>query len=117
MQYRRDRVDAYLEFRAALRDVLASGDVKQFRAFLRDVGAEQTDPELAAMGRWNDEALLPVMHRMVVADPKLKPHHAPSRAWLRERHIPMRVRSVGYGWSTELRQRYIVADRPTRRSA
>lgn len=117
MQNRRDRVDAYLDFRAALRDVLASGDVKQFRAFLRDVGTDQADPELTAMGRWNDEALLPVMHRMIMADPKLKEHHPASRAWLRERQMPMRVRSVGYGWSTELKQRYTAPTRPAKRSA
>jgi len=58
-----------------------------------------------------------VMHRMVVADPKLKPHHAVSRAWLREHHMAARVRSVGYGWSTELKQRYTAPPRPEKRSA
>src|SRR5688572_7393100 len=102
----RERVDAYLDFRAALRDVLATGDARQFRLFLRDSGEDLRDPEMAAMGRWSEETLLPLMHRMVLADVKLADHHDTSRQWLRERHLPMRVRPTGYGWGTELRQRY-----------
>jgi hypothetical protein len=107
-QVRSDRawLEAYLEFREQLRDTLASGDVRAFRAFLRDEGRSLGDRELEAMGRWSDEALRPLMYRMVIADPHLKAHHAEARAWLRERHIPLRVKSVGYGWSTELRHRY-----------
>ena len=102
----RERVDAYLDFRTALRDVLATGDARQFRLFLQDAGEDLRDPELAAMGRWSEETLLPLMHRMVLADAKLADHHDSSRQWLRERHMPLRVRPTGYGWSTELRQRY-----------
>lgn len=102
----RERVDAYLDFRSALRAVLATGDARQFRLFLRDSGEDLRDPELSAMGRWSEETLLPLMHRMVLADVKLAEHHGVSRQWLRERHLSTRVRPTGYGWGTELRQRY-----------
>lgn len=112
----RERVDAYLDFRTALRDALATGDAGQFRLFLRDAGEDLRDLELAAMGRWTEEALLPIMHRMIVADRKLAEHHDASRKWLRARHLPLQVRSTGYGWSTELKRRYRTTD-PSSRTA
>jgi hypothetical protein len=108
----RDRVDAYLDFRQALRDVLAAGDPHQFRLFLKDAGEDLRDPELSSMGRWSEEMLLPLMHRMIVADRKLADHHDASKNWLRERHLPLRVRPTGYGWSSELRERYKTTDQP-----
>src|SRR5438067_11807258 len=112
----RDRVDAYLDFRQGLRDVLAQGDVHQFRLFLKDAGEDLRDPELTSMGRWGEETLLPLMHRMIVADRKLADHHEESKRWLRERHMPVRVRPTGYGWSTELRERYRVVGQPEGRA-
>lgn len=106
----RDRIDAYLDFRAGLRDVLASGDAKQFRGFLRDAGEDYRDPELMAMSRWDEESLLPLMHRMTIADHHLAEHHGRARAWLREHHLPLRVRSTGYGWAEDLRRRYRSVD-------
>jgi hypothetical protein len=106
----RERVDAYLDFRQALRDVLTTGDPKQFRLFLKDAGDDLRDPELGAMGRWSEETLLPLMHRMILADRKLAEHHDASKQWLRERHLPMRVRATGYGWSTEIKARYKKTD-------
>ena len=120
-QVRSDRawLEAYLAFREALRDTLASGDVRAFRAFLRDEGRNIGDRELETMGRWNDDALRPLMYRMVIADPRLRQHHPEARAWLREHHIPLRVKSVGYGWSTELKHRYkrLSEGEQTRRTA
>ncbi len=107
----RAQVDAYLDFRAGLRDVLATGDPKALRVFLRDIGEDLGDSDLRAMGRWTDEAILPLMHRMIIADAKLADHHSASRAWLREHNLPFRVSSTGYGWSTELRGRYRSAKR------
>src|SRR5262249_12387660 len=99
-----ENMDAYLDFRASLRDALATGDPAVFRSFLRDAGQRFGDSELLAMGRWTGEALLPLMHRMIVADPHLGEHHKASRQWLREHGIAPRVKATGYGWSTELRQ-------------
>jgi hypothetical protein len=106
----REQVDAYLDFRQALRDVLATADPTKFRQFLNDAGEDLHDPELAAMGRWSEESLLPLMHRMILADRHLAAHHDASKQWLRERHLPRRVRPTGYGWSTELKARYRATD-------
>ena len=106
----RERVDAYLDFRQALRDVLMTSDPKQFKQFLKDAGEDLRDPELGAMGRWSEEALLPLMHRMILADRQLASHHPASKQWLRARHLPQRVQPTGYGWSTELRTRYKATD-------
>ena len=102
----REKVDAYLDFRQALREVLITSDPKQFKQFLKDAGEDLRDPELGAMGRWTEEALLPLMHRMILADRQLAEHHDASKRWLRERHLPQRVQPTGYGWSTELKTRY-----------
>jgi hypothetical protein len=102
----REKVDAYLDFRQALRDVLITGDPRQFRQFLKDAGEDLRDPELGVMGRWSEEALLPLMHRMILADRQLAAHHDASKEWLRERHLPLRVRATGYGWSSEIKTRY-----------
>jgi hypothetical protein len=109
-------VDAYLDFRTALRDVLATGDARQFKMFLKDSAEDLRDPELAAMGRWTEEALLPIMHRMIIADRKLAEHHRASKQWLRDRQLPLQTRSTGYGWSTELKRRYRSVD-PASRTA
>jgi hypothetical protein len=102
----RERVDAYLDFRQALREVLITADPKRFRQFLKDSGEDLRDPELGAMGRWSEEALLPLMHRMILADRQLAAHHEASKQWLRERHLAQRVQPTGYGWSTEIKTRY-----------
>jgi hypothetical protein len=106
----REKVDAYLDFRQALRDVLMTSDPRQFRQFLKDSGEDMRDPELGAMGRWSEEALLPLMHRMILADRQLAVHHEASKRWLRERHLPLRVRPTGYGWSSDLKTRYKATD-------
>jgi hypothetical protein len=101
----RERVDAYLDFRQALREVLVTSDPKQFKQFLKDSGEDLRDPELGAMGRWSEDALLPLMHRMILADRQLATHHDASKQWLRERHLPLRVKPTGYGWSSEIKTR------------
>ena len=100
------RVDAYLDFRAGLREVLREGDPHTFRLFLRDSSEDLHDPDLRAMARWPEEALLPVMHRMIMADKQLAEKHPGSRAWLRERNMSTGAGPTGYGWSEELRSRY-----------
>ena len=108
------RIDAYLDFRAGLREVLRNGDPSVFRLFLRDSGEDLGDPDLRAMGRWSEEALLPLMHRMVLADQGLVDRHPDSRTWLRERGLALRISPTGYGWSEELRRRYRAVEEPTR---
>jgi hypothetical protein len=104
------RVDAYLDFRAGLREVLREGNPETFRLFLRDSSEDLHDPDLRAMARWPAEALLPVMHRMIMADKQLAEKHAASRTWLRERNLSAGIGPTGYGWSQELRSRYRVVE-------
>lgn len=108
------RIDAYLDFRAGLREVLRNGDATVFRLFLRDSGEDLGDMDLRAMGRWSEEALLPLMHRMILADQALADRHPESRQWLRERGLALRISPTGYGWSQELRRRYRIVEEPTR---
>lgn len=104
------RIDAYLDFRSGLREVLRNGDPQVFKLFLRDAGNDLGDPDLRAMGRWDEEALLPLMHRMILADRQLADRHAAARLWLRQHGLTVRVSPTGYGWSQELRRRYRIVE-------
>lgn len=108
------RIDAYLDFRAGLREVLKEVDAETFRLFLRDSSEDLHDPDLRAMARWPAEALLPVMHRMILADKQLADQHPASRTWLRERNLSTGAGPTGYGWSQELRSRYRVVEEQSR---
>lgn len=107
------RIDAYLDFRSGLREVLRNGDPTVFRLFLRDAGEDLRDQDLRSMGRWTEKALLPLMHRMILADQALSDRHGESRQWLREHGLALRVSPTGYGWSQELRRRYRIVEEPT----
>jgi hypothetical protein len=71
-----------LDFRARLRAVLATRDVGALRALLRRAAHVLDEHELMRTASWPDQLLLPVMHRLVLADPRLAPHHGAARLWL-----------------------------------
>ena len=89
--------EAYLEFRARLRETLALGDVAAFRFFLSKEGHAQVDYDLVLMSREPEPDLAALMHRMVLADVELAEHHAESRTWLRRRGLAVPPASRGYG--------------------
>jgi hypothetical protein len=89
--------EAYLDFRARLREMLALGDAGEFRAFLRQEGHAQSDYDLVLMSREPDPDFSVLMHRLILADAELAEHHVASRVWLRRHGFGVPPASRGYG--------------------
>lgn len=91
------RLDLYLDFRASLRAVLATGDLAALRALLREGGAVLGDRDLVLMAGWPAQRLAPRRHHLILADVELKEQHQASRRWLRRHGFRVPQASTGYG--------------------
>jgi hypothetical protein len=91
------QVELYLEFRANLRDVLATGGLVALRRLLRDAGSSRGDREMSAMASWADARLTLCRHQLILADVELRALHRSSRAWLRRHGYEIPPASMGYG--------------------